>query len=202
MTSAFVLLALAADPGPWKQIDQQEGITLYARDLPGEKFVELKATTVSAASVETLCTVTYGNEKLAKDEPNVTLRKLISKGENERVTYEQSAAPVVSDRDYAVRTTRESVGEGGCRVTFKVANEQAPAVPKGFVRIEKMYGSWTFEPQTDGKTKLTYLVFADPAGSIPAMFIEGPRKKAAFEWVKRVTDRAQAAGAQRDGGRD
>ena len=39
-------------------------------------------------------------------------------------------------------------------------------------------------------TRATYTIFADPGGSLPAVFIEGSRKKTAIVWVKLVLSRA------------
>jgi hypothetical protein len=203
VTRALVLLALAADPGPWKLVDTtDDGITLSARELPNERVVELRAQVSSKSSIPALCASAYGGATLDKAEPDITTRKLLREnGANERVTYEQISAPVVSDRDYAVRSVREPFGEGGCRVVFAADNQEAPPLPKSFVRIEKLRGSWTFEPQGDGGVAATYVIFTDPGGSLPALFVEGPRKKTALKWVRLVLARAQAAEAA-DAGRD
>jgi len=54
------------------------------------------------------------------------------------VAYDQISAPVVSDRDYTVRTRREPGGPGHCRVTIDIANELAPPKVSGIVRLEKL----------------------------------------------------------------
>jgi hypothetical protein len=200
MTLAFVWVLLVAEPSAWTVVDQVDGITLSSRDVPGERVVELKAQTHSKHSVDALCSAVFGTSKLDKDEPDVTLRKVISETATERLAYEQSSAPVVADRDYAVRTTKEPFGDKGCRVRFVVDNSKAPPLPQGFVRIERLHGSWTFEPLPDGTTQTTYVVLADPGGSIPVVLVEGPRRKSAVKWMKMVLNRASAA--QRDGGRD
>jgi hypothetical protein len=202
MKRALLLLALGADPKPWKVVDTtDDGITLSSRELPDERVVELRAQVSSSKSISALCASAFGGATLDKAEPDITTRKLVSETANERVTYEQISAPVVSDRDYAVRSVREPYGESGCRVRFAADNTQAPALPKGFVRIEKLRGSWTFEPQTDGGVAATYVIFTDPGGSLPALFVEGPRKKTALKWVRLVLARAHAAEAA-DAGRD
>jgi hypothetical protein len=200
MRPVFVLLLLAAEPSAWTVVDQVDGITISSRDVPGERVVELKAQTTSKHSVNALCAAVFGTSKLDKDEPDVTSRKVISETATERLAYETSSAPVVSDRDYVVRTTKEPFGDKGCRVRFAVDNSRAPPVPPGFVRIERLHGSWTFEPMPDGSTQTTYLQLADPGGSIPVVLVEGPRRKSAVKWMKMVLTRASAV--QRDGGRD
>jgi hypothetical protein len=191
----LALTLLAASPGAWKLVEKKDGIELYERELPGERLVDLKAVTVSKLSVEALCTSAYGTDKLdPKDEPEVKLRKLISNDDGVRITYEQVSAPVVSDRDYAVSAVREALPGGGCRTHFEAANQHAPKLPDGFVRIEKLRGGWTFEPMPDGNVVCTYTIFTDPGGMIPGVLIEGTRKKTAFNRVKLMLERAARVG--------
>lgn len=186
-----VLALLLAGSTSWTLVEKKDGVELYERELPGERLVDLKAVTVSKLPVDALCTAAYGSEKLDKnEEPEVKLRRLISNDNGVRVTYEQVSAPVVSDRDYAVSAIREALPGGGCRTHFEAANQHAPALPSGFVRIEKLRGGWTFEPLPDGNVVCTYTIFTDPGGMIPAMLIEGTRKKTAINRVKLMLDRA------------
>lgn len=194
------LLLLVAAASPWSLVEKTGDIELYQRELDGERVVELKAVTVSKLSVDALCTASYGSDKLDAAESEVKLRKLVSNENGVRITYEQVSAPVVSDRDYAVKAVREPLPNGGCRTRFDAANEHAPPLPKGFVRIEKLRGSWTFEPMAGGNVVCTYVIFTDPGGSIPAMLIEGTRKKTAVNRVKLMLERAARLAAA-DAGR-
>jgi hypothetical protein len=184
------LLLLLLSVGPeWKKLDTVDGIAIFSRELPKERLVELKLTTTSRASVEKLCTAAFGTAALDPEEPAISARKLIRESETERVTYDQIKPPLVSARDYAVRSKKESMPNGGCRLIFTTANELAPPTPEGFVRIEKLWGSWEFE-SVGGSTRATYTIFTDPGGSIPATFIEGSRQRTALAWVKLVLKRA------------
>ncbi len=183
-----LLLILAAAP-EWKELDSVDGISMSARTVPDERVVELKLTAVSSASVAKLCEAAFGPEGLDPNEPDITLRRVLRESPGERVTYEQISPPIVSNRDYAVRSKKQELPNGSCRVTFAAANELAPPLPKGFVRISKLSGSWDFE-LVGTQTRITYVIFADPGGSIPAVFIEGSRRKTAVAWMKLVVHRA------------
>ena len=144
---------------------------------------------MSKLSVAALCTAAFGTAALDPNEPNVTMRKLVSEDAGVRITYEQVTAPVINDRDYAVRAVKEELPDGSCRTRFKVANEFAPKKPDGFVRIEKMWGGFDVKP-VGGSSVVTYTIFSDPAGAVPALFIEGARKKASKQWMKMLLERA------------
>lgn len=192
MLAAFVLaVALAADEAPWSKPDLVEGVSVQARPVKGSAFVELKLGATSAASPERLCAEAFGNGKLDPRESSVFSRKVVEETADTRITYEQLSAPFISNRDYAVLATRTRLDSGACEVLFVAANDRAPAVPPGFVRIEKLRGVWRFEPQADGKTRLTYVLHTDPAGAIPPLFAEGSRRKVALDWVKLIVGRAE-----------
>lgn len=186
----IVLRLLVAAASSWSLVEKTGDIELYQRELDGERVVELKAVTVSKLSVDALCTAAYGSDKVDPAETEVKLRKLVSNENGVRITYEQVSAPIVNDRDYAVKAVREALPNGGCRTHFEAANEHAPPLPKGFVRIEKLRGGWTFEPMAGGNVVCTYVIFTDPGGSLPAMLIEGTRKKTAVNRVKLMLERA------------
>jgi hypothetical protein len=187
-----LLAALILQAGSeFTKVDEAEGVVIEARPVTGSSLVELKLTTTTTKSPGSLCDAAFGDGKFDPDEPDLQSRKIISESADERVTYEQINPPVVANRDYAVRARRIRTSDDSCRMTFEAANELAPSKPSGWVRITKLRGEWRFERQPDGKTLVTYLVFTDPAGSIPAFMIEGNRRKFAVKWVKMILSRGK-----------
>jgi hypothetical protein len=57
--------------------------------------------------------------------------------------------------------------------------------------VKKLKGWWRFEPGDEGHTRLTYVVFSDPGGTLPPFMVEGSRRKLGVTWVKRVISRAK-----------
>jgi hypothetical protein len=198
MNTLMLMAVLASGGSEWSKVDTVDGIELFARELPNERFHELKLIATVPFSPEALCDAAYGDSHIQTGEPDIVSRKLITEKRNgddaERVTYERAAPPVVSARDFALRVKKESSG-GACRLWFGAANELAPPMPAGVVRIEKLRGSWIFTP-VEGGTRVTYTVFTDPGGDVPAMFIHGPLKGTAVNVVKYVLGRAQRNAAE------
>ena len=188
----IILTALLLQAAPeFAKVEEVEGVLIEARSVTGSSLVELRLKTTTTKSPGSLCDAAFGDGKFDPAEPDLQSRKVISESADERVTYDQINPPVVSNRDYAVRAKRLRTGEDSCRMTFEAANEVAPSKPVGWVRITKLRGEWRFERQPDGKTQVTYLVFTDPAGSIPAFMIEGNRRKFALKWVKMILSRGK-----------
>lgn len=183
--AALALLILAAD-GDFTHVEDVDGISVESRPVSGSRFAEFRFVTTTTKSIDSLCDAAFGNGKLdANSDAEVKARKILEESADERVTYDQIQAPVVSDRDYAVRAKRTREPNGACMTTFNAANDKAPKLQEGWIRIEKLAGSWRFEPR-DGKTLITYVIFTDPGGSIPAWMVEGRRKKSGIENIKRL----------------
>ncbi len=190
MNALLSLLLLAAPE--WKQVKAQDGVTLDARAVEGSPYAELRATTTVAVPADALCAGAFGTAKRDPKEPSLKTRKLISESENERVTYDQIKAPVISDRDYTVRTKRVKTDKGVCRVLVDLAPELDPPLLDDHVRLKKLRCTWDFEPLPDGRTKLTYIVWTDPETSLPTFLVEPPRHDLMITWVKLVIERGLA----------
>lgn len=191
MIELSLALLLHAGPAEFTRVDETDGMLIESRPVAGSDLVELRLTTTTRKSPGSLCDAAFGDGKFDPEEPDLKSRKIISESADERVTYDQINPPVVSNRDYAVRAKRIRTSDDSCRMTFEAANEVAPSKPSGWVRITKLRGEWKFERGADGKTQVTYLVFTDPAGSIPAFMIEGNRRKFAVKWMKMILSRGK-----------
>ncbi len=187
---AASLLALALlGEAPFSVVDTDDGILLEARPVAGSSYPELRASTSAPSSVAALCQAAFDDSRAPSTSAEVKLRRVLLEKANERVTYDQIAAPLVSDRDYAFRIRRLTAADGSCRVEFEAANELAPPPQAGWVRIEKLRGSWTFTPH-DGGARVVYVIHTDPGGSLPAFVVEGGSRKAARRSMKRILQRA------------
>lgn len=196
---ALVLVVLAQPAGVFENADAFEvqetkgGLTLQARAIKGSKFWEYRVVTETPFPVEALCEHIYEWGTKGTDHPGVKLHKVLQDAPDDRVVYDQLEQPVVSDRDYALTVVRRRQPDGSCRIRFWTVNDQAPPKPAGFVRMEQLWGSWVFEPLDGGKTRLTYTLFSDPGGSLPAFLVHGPAKSAAKESVVTGLSKVKAA---------
>lgn len=184
---------LSAAPAEYKKVEETDGVLIEARPVEGSPIVELRLTTSTTKTTDSLCDAVFGDGKFDPEEPDLKSRKIITESADERVTYDQISPPLVANRDYAVKAKRTRVSDTECSMTFNAANELAPTKPDGWVRITKLWGEWKFERGADGKTKITYVVFSDPAGSIPPFMVEGSRRKFALKWVKMIMSRGKDA---------
>lgn len=183
-------------PTPFKEVEKGKYGVLSAREVKDSVFREYRVDSVQPYSVAQLCDGVFelATEGSAKE---IKQHKLLRESADVRVMYEQVSYPVVSTRDYAMTVARDPRVEGGrCRVRFRVTNgADAPPVPKDVVRVEKIYGQWEFAPRPDGQSDVSYRIYSEPAGSVPAFIVHGAQKdtaKSAFEqMMKGVKKRAE-----------
>ncbi|MGV3625031.1 MAG: hypothetical protein ACO1OB_29695 [Archangium sp.] len=169
-----LVLTMVLAAGGFSVVENVDGVKVEERAVEGSNFKELRFTAHSSASVETLCQAAYGDGSVPRADASQVKRKVLKESANERVTYDQRKAPIVSQRDYAVRWKKVTSGES-CTVFFETANELAPPLPEGWVRVAKIKGSWKFTKNGD-QTDIEYVSYSEPGGDIPAFVSEGPRR--------------------------
>ncbi len=197
MLSAWLLIAAAQTATgfdstvPWEAVSTEAGLSLEQRAVKDTSAREFRITATTDVSVAALCESVFEWGTRGKDVPGLKLRKAISTDPDLRVVYDQFESSVVSNRDYAITVKRTRGDDGVCRIRYWVTNEKAPPTPSGFVRITRLWGGWTFTP-VDGKTKLVYTQFSDPAGSIPAFLANGAQRDVALLTVKNALEKGGA----------
>lgn len=186
----FIACLSLTAPGDWQNQGQTDGVTVEARSVAGSGFQELRLTAKSPHKPQELCRAAWGEGELKKTEPGFISRKVLKQSADERWTYEQISTPVVSNRDYTMHAKRlNDLTTGICQVNFDTRNQDGPPVATGFVRIPRINGSWTLEPDETG-TLITYVIYSEPGGSVPAWMARGGQKSSAVKWMKTILARA------------
>ncbi len=198
--NALLLVVLTQFPmdvfeagGAFKEMSRGDYGVLSKRDVKGSPYPEHRIVVSTDSTVETLCDAVFAMGT-SGETPGLALHKTVRDEGDVRVVYEQLAIPVVSNRDYAMTVARWPKLEGGkCRIRFRATNADAPKLPEGFVRMDKLWGEWLFEPGEEGKTKLTYTMFSDPSGAVPPFLVQGSLVKAVKDSVLQALAKAKGA---------
>lgn len=186
-----LMLVLAAEPA-FVADGVVDGITLEKREVRGSPFFEQRLTaTTTKASVEALCAEAWGDGSYDPSEPDLKSRKVLSEDGGVRVTWEEIAPAVVSQRDYLLHQTVDRTATT-CTMRYRATTDPAAPARSDFVRITKLWGTWHFEALPAGGVRVVYTSFSDPGGSIPAFIVKGPQRSAAIMWMKRTLERAAA----------
>ncbi|MFT3714115.1 MAG: hypothetical protein QM817_41160 [Archangium sp.] len=191
---ALVLLQFSTDvfenETKFEKVDTRGGVTTYKRAVKGSVFFEYRAVAETTLTVDQLCVALFEWGTKGGDGVGVILNKVLTDGDDQRVVYTQISQPIVANRDYALTVKRERPTPTTCRTRFRTTNELAPKKPDGFVRMEKLWGEWLMEPTEKG-ARVTYTMFSDPAGSVPAFLVHGPTLNATRESIGLGLQKAQ-----------
>ena len=191
---AFVLavaapLSLLAEQA-WRQDRKVDGLNGEYREVKDSPFHEYRVTTESKVPLEKLCHAVWGKD--AKVAGDFKKRVVIRETENERWTYEQVGVPLVTDRDCLMHVTLVQPAETGrCEVKFETTTHADYPPEPGFVRVPAVRGYWQLNPVREGYVAVTYVVYSEPGGAVPALFARGGQRDAAVGFMKTILARAE-----------
>jgi hypothetical protein len=182
---------------PFEEVENKDGVKVSKRAIKDSVFFENRIELSTPYEPTMICDAVYEWGTKKNDGPGVTLHKLLTDGENVRVVYDQITKPLVSDRDYALTIVRTHFDDGSCGIRFRVTNDAAPPKPEKFVRMDKVWGEWRFVALPKGGSSVSYTLFSDPAGAVPALFVHGAARQAAKEAALQAVEKAKRAAEQK-----
>jgi hypothetical protein len=177
MTNLTLLLlptlaaAAPVNPNAWEEVKNSDGIRVIARDVPGSNIRELQAEAVVAATAETIWAVVSDVPHYTEFMPYVIETALVpgDAGPNGRYEYQLIDPPLVDKRDYTLKVvSEEKPAEGKYRRDWVPANDKGPGLKDSVVRVTICEGFWQVERLTDKTARVTYWLYTDPGGNIPA----------------------------------
>ncbi len=166
---ALNILAVPANTNPWDEVKNADGLRVWARDVPGSNIREVKAETDVAVAPERVWEVLADIEHYTEFMPYVLEARVLAPHETGHFEYQRIDPPLVDQRDYTLRVTRTAnPALGEWRHSWVPANDRGPAAKNGVVRVTIAEGYWQLNRIDATHTKVTYWLYTDPGGSIPA----------------------------------
>lgn len=172
----------------------QYGLAVYTREKPGSSIREVRAVGEVDAPPAKVFEVVSDYEHQSEHLPYMKAQKVFSRTQDEVTFWALADFPLVSMRDWVLRSKLERNLPGGVyRVSWEPATVKEAAPPAdGVVRLSVNTGSWTLEPLDGGKrTRATYALFTDPGGSIPSFLANKANTTALPELFEAVRKRAE-----------
>lgn len=184
----FCATALFAD-GDWKLVKDSDGTKVYTRPVAGSDMDEFKGVTVIDASLgvisEVLRDIPAQPQWMADCIESRVLKNFPVKDvltEQTMNIYVVNKAPwPVKDRDMCLKIHgKETEMDKKMVVEIKSIGEALVPVTDKYVRITDLTGSYIVEVVGVNKTKVTYQLKMNPAGSVPASLANMTSKKIPF----------------------
>ncbi len=178
-TNASAAAGAPADP-PWEKFDEDEGISVFRREMPGSAVIALRgeadidAPILRVASV--LLDTTRSTEWIDRLAEVKVVRKL---SDDEEVHWTHvNTPPVIKDRDfvYAIKLELDPPNKKLSLNYHSVYDSGAPKTD--YVRGELKFGTFTLTSIEGGKkTHVLAQVMADPKGSVAKWIVNLVQKK-------------------------
>lgn len=166
----------------WRIASEKDGIRLESRQLPGERFDELRVSTSLKASPQTVADYLFG-KYLDEKNKNIS-RTFIKRGRELTVWSDILDTPLISERCYSMRFEKQTHASGEIRVRF-VSLDYVGEKPKPDCIALRSRGEWVLTPAGSG-TRLSYASLTDIGGRVPVGLARSSLSAAAIMSVRKV----------------
>jgi len=184
----------------WAPESTSRGVLIHSRLRNGSPLKEFRAVGVIDALPGTVFAVLDDTDTYPRFMPYTSECRVLKREKDWVLAYQRLELPLVSDRDYTLRTRHDSwSGPDGpiYRMRWEPANDLGPAVRPGVLRVNMCEGGWLLEPDGAASTRATYLIYTDSGGAIPPLIANNGSRVAIrkiFEAIrKQVKDPKYAA---------
>jgi hypothetical protein len=169
---ALLLVSGPASAGGWEKIDEESGIKVFRKEVPGSPLVAFRGECMVSAPLEKLLWVladnTHRTEWVDRLKKSVVLE---TNGSTEFTVYQHFGLPFpISDRDYVyrARATRDANGV----VTLAIGSVTHPKAPATVgVRANLIGSRYVLTPKGPDRTYVVVEIHTDPKGSVPTWLV-------------------------------
>jgi START domain len=169
LSSGVLASANAPKDPPWEKFDEDDGIAVFRREVPGSPIIALRGEGVVNAPILRVASVLIDTARAPEWIDSLAETKIVRKlNDDEQIEWDHITTPVIlKDRDFVFDIKLE-LNPGGKQVLLNYHSVYDSGAPKtDYVRGEFTYGTFTLTSIEGGKkTRMLCEVLADPKGSI------------------------------------
>jgi hypothetical protein len=191
---ALLLLARPASAGGWEKIDEEDGIRVFRKEMPGSPLVAFRGEGMVYSPIEKILWVLADDAHRAQWTDRLEKSRVLEqRSQSESIIYQHYGMPFpVSDRDYVYygRATRNAAG--GVTIDLRsVTHPKAP--PTVGVRAKLMFGRYTLIPKGRSATFVVVEMHTDPMGSIPSWLVNLVQKSWPLKTIQGLRQQVKKA---------
>lgn len=191
---ALALVVLGAEPGgkKWERVNERDGAVLEVQEVAGSGFENIRVTCTTKVSPQDFLKALWGKAADTSANPEVVRREVLIDEEKVRRYWDLVRAPPASDRDYVLHKEWAEDERKAITMTFTTVDDPKKPPSKDLVRFGKVAGRFVAAPRPSGGSELTYVIFTDLGGAIPAWLTRGAMRESARKFVLELKRRAEA----------
>jgi hypothetical protein len=189
--------ASAPSAGDWQKLADEDGISVFGREVPGVSLLAMRGEGVVNAPILRVASVLSDTARSHEWVDSVaetrTLRKL---SDSEYVSWNHVTTPwVLKDRDFVFTTKLELIPKAQ-QVALNYHSVSDPAAPKTqYIRGQFIYGKFVLTSIDSGKqTRVLAELLCDPKGSVAKWMVNMVQK----DWPHSTIQRLRRQVAKRD----
>jgi hypothetical protein len=174
------------DP-PWEKFDEDDGIAVFRREVPGSPIIALRGEGVIDAPILRVLSVLVDTARAPEWIDSLAETKVVRKvSDDEFIEWDHIKTPVIlKDRDFVfdIKLTLNPKDKQAALTYHSVYDSGAPKTD--YVRGEFSYGTFNLTSIDGGKkTKFLCEVLADPKGSVAKWIVNLFQKKWPHETIE------------------
>jgi ribosome-associated toxin RatA of RatAB toxin-antitoxin module len=155
----------------WELKKNEDGVTVYTRNVENSNINEFKASTKLSSSAETIFNIILDVKNYIKWIEDIEYAEEVYLRENEIGMYYQLGLPwPIKDRDVTLVSKYRTLPDNS--ILFQLSNNSdLKEEDADFIRIKEIKGQWLIKPIDKENCKVTYQFMADPEGFLPAWVV-------------------------------
>jgi hypothetical protein len=193
VTLALLLSGGGANAADWEQINEDEGIRVFRKDIPNSDLVAFMGTTVMEQPLERIVAVLANNDRRIEWVDRLYISTVLERTSDfDYIVYQAFGLPaILSNRDYVYHGRATRNAETGV-VTLEMSSVEHRDAPETVgVRAHLINSRYRLEPLDAGHTRVTVEIHTDPKGWIPTWLVNLIQKSWPLKTLSSM--RAQAA---------
>lgn len=196
----LVLVLLGAQPEAprWERVSDRDGVRVEVQAVAGSGFERIRVSCATRAEPAVFMRALWGKATDSSASPEVVKRVVLIDEERVRRYWDLVHAPPASDRDYVLHEDWSFDERQAVTLRFATVDDPAKPVTPDLVRFGKIEGSFGAVPRPGGGSDLTYVVYTDLGGAIPAWLTRGAQREASRKFALEIRRRAEAAQQEED----
>jgi ribosome-associated toxin RatA of RatAB toxin-antitoxin module len=168
--SIMLITSFTMAKSGWNYQATKKGVAIYTRNVKNSTLDEVKVVATLQAPMEVAGAVLADVDAYPQWMADCREARVLKKVDQiDNISYVVIPTPwPVKDRDVVLRSnTRADFTRDIVVSEFEAIESNLKPPVDTYVRIRQMRGRWVFEKMAPGKTRTTFITWADPGGAIP-----------------------------------
>jgi len=190
MAGLCVAAAVQAEE-PWRAVRRDGALSVESRPAGAGGYLEFRVVTHSAAPPLALADAVWRWNAQGVEGRMVEQRLVLSEAPREKLVWQLLHPPVVERREALVRFRRDDASDA-VHIAYESEAGPTPLGPRAppAVRVT-VRGSWRFEVEGAGSTRVEHRCLSDPGGGLPSWLVKGAQEDMAVALVREAVQRAE-----------